>query len=85
MLTIEKPAPACAAQHFELRFAATHAGGHDYAFPCDACGQVDLNALPERQRCDYFFARAMIGHEVARPVVVMLPEVEVPGIRRPSA
>jgi hypothetical protein len=57
---------------FELRFAAAGPGGHDYAFPCDERGQVDLDTLPERQRCDYFFARALVGRDVARPVVVHL-------------
>lgn len=57
---------------FELRFAAADPGGHDYVFPCDARGLVDLDALPERQRSAYFFARALMGRDLARPVVVPL-------------
>jgi len=73
---------ACPACQFELRFAAACPGGHDYAFPCDACGQVDLNTLPERARCDYFFARAMVGHDVVRPVVVTVGAGPVNEIQR---
>jgi hypothetical protein len=72
----------CGGCGFELRFAATCPGGQDYAFPCDACGQVNLDALPERARCDYFFARAMVGRDVARPVVVTVQEPPANGAKR---
>jgi hypothetical protein len=65
----------CAECRFELRFAAACPGGHDYAFPCDELGRVDLDKLPERERTEYFFARALIGRDVARPVVVRLQEI----------
>ncbi len=61
-----------AEQHYELRFAATHPGGHEYAFPCDEGGHVDLNALTEHDKVEYLFARAMVGRDLARPVVVVL-------------
>ena len=67
---------------FELRFAAACPGGHDYAFPCDQHGRVDLDALPERERTEYFFARALIGRDVARPVVVMLEMLAANGGKR---
>jgi hypothetical protein len=63
--------PLCADGRFELRFAATGPGGHDYVFPCDEHGLVDLDVLPERERTEYFFARALIGRDVARPVIVL--------------
>jgi hypothetical protein len=34
-------------------------------FPCDAQGQVPLDALR-----DYLFARAVVGREFARPAIV---------------
>jgi hypothetical protein len=55
---MESSTPLCADGRFELRFAATGPGGHDYVFPCDEHGLVDLDTLPERDRTEYFFARA---------------------------
>ena len=69
--------PLCAGGRFELRFAATGPDGHDYVFPCDEHGLVDLDTLPERDRTEYFFARALMGRDVARPVVVPLAAVGV--------
>ncbi|MBI5259076.1 MAG: hypothetical protein HY855_21405 [Burkholderiales bacterium] len=63
----------CAGCCFMLRFAAASPQGHDYTFPCDERGQVDLDTLPERLRCDYFFARGMVGRALALPVVVPVP------------
>jgi hypothetical protein len=40
-----------------------------YAFPCDALGHVDMDALDERSRNNYLYARAVIGWEVSRPMV----------------
>ena len=39
------------------------------AFPCDAAGRVDLDALGERALNDYLYARAVIGRELTRPVI----------------
>jgi hypothetical protein len=52
----------------ELRFASLFDPGRGVAVPCDASGQVDLDALPERLRSAYFGARAMVGREYAYPV-----------------
>jgi hypothetical protein len=52
---------------FEMRFDPLFSGGHALVFPCDARGQVDLDALPPRARRDYFFARALIGRAFGRP------------------
>ncbi|WP_395703301.1 hypothetical protein [Aquabacterium sp.] len=78
MLTIETVAPLCAEQHYALRFAATQAGGLEYVFPCDEGGHVDLNALTEHDKVEYLFARALVGRDLARPVVVLLPEMAAP-------
>jgi hypothetical protein len=57
-------------QGFELRFQSLFAEGRGLAFPCDAVGQVNLDALSERARCNYFFARSVIGREYAHPAVL---------------
>ena len=55
--------------HYELRFRSLFDPGRGYVFPCDASGQVDLNALSERARNNYFYARSVIGREVLMPSV----------------
>ena len=50
--------------------------GSGYAFPCDGQGHVDLDALSERARNNYLFARAMIGRDTALPCVSELPSAE---------
>jgi hypothetical protein len=54
---------------YELRFQSLFRVGRGYSFPCDASGTVDLDALSERARDNYFFARTAIGSEFAMPVV----------------
>ena len=54
---------------FEVRFQSLLARGRCLAFPCDGMGRVDLDALSERGRCEYLFARAMVDREFARPSV----------------
>jgi hypothetical protein len=58
-----------AAPHFELRFRSLFDQGRAYAFPCDAAGNVDLDALSQRARDNYLFARTVVGREVAMPAV----------------
>lgn len=74
MLTIETAVPLCAGQHYELHFAAAHPGGHAYTFLCDEHGRVDLNALTEHDKVEYLFARALVGRDLVRPVVVRLED-----------
>ncbi len=45
-------------------------GGQALSFPCNAQGCVDMDALSERRRCDYLFARATIGQDYGWPHVV---------------
>lgn len=52
---------------FELRFQSLFDEGRGLAFPCDAGGQVDLDALSERARDNYLRARALIGREFSMP------------------
>jgi hypothetical protein len=54
---------------FELRFDPLAGTGQALVFPCDAKGQVDMNALSSRALRDYLFARALIGREFGRPAV----------------
>ncbi|MGS0755209.1 hypothetical protein ACVBEH_11185 [Roseateles sp. GG27B] len=39
------------------------------AFPCDARGDVLLDALSAKAMENYLFARAVVGHEYASPVI----------------
>ena len=57
------------ASDYVLRFDALSVGSRGLAFPCDAKGRVDLDALSERARHNYFYARTLMGREFAFPVV----------------
>jgi len=61
--------PARPGAAFELRFTSLLDEGRVLAFPCDPAGRVDLDALSERARSNYFYARAVVGREFARPCV----------------
>jgi len=52
-----------------LRFRSLFDPGRAYVFPCDAAGRVDMDALSERARANYLFARAVIGREFTSPDV----------------
>ena len=54
---------------FQLRFQSLFDPGRGFAFPCDEQGHVDLDALSEKARNNYLYARAVIGREVAMPAV----------------
>lgn len=54
---------------FELRFQSLFHDGRALAFPCDAKGQVDMDALTERARHNYLYARTVVGREFATPAV----------------
>lgn len=56
----------------ELRFRSLRQQGAAMVFPCDATGKVDLNALSDRARNDYLFARAVAGRDFAFPVVAAI-------------
>lgn len=60
--------PAAAA--FFLRFRSLFDEGRALSFPCDAEGRVHLDALSERARTNYLYARAVVGREFTAPVVV---------------
>jgi hypothetical protein len=54
---------------YELRFQSLSHAGRGFAFPCDHQGRVDLDQLSERARINYFYARAVVGRELAVPAV----------------
>ena len=54
---------------YELRFQPLSNAGRGFAFPCDASGHVDMNALSSRALNNYLYARAVVGREVYMPAV----------------
>ena len=55
---------------YELRFQSLFNEGRALAFPCDAQGHVDMDALSERARGNYLYARAVVGREYATPSIL---------------
>lgn len=55
---------------YELRFQSLFNEGRALAFPCDAQGRVDMDALSDRARGNYLYARAVVGREYATPSVL---------------
>jgi hypothetical protein len=56
-------------RRFELIFQSLSHAGRAMSFPCDFEGHVDMDALPERARTNYLYARTVIGREFAMPAV----------------
>lgn len=54
---------------YELRFRSLFQPGRALSFDCDSNGRVDLDALSERARCNYLYARTVIGREFFIPEV----------------
>ncbi len=61
--------PAARNTAYELRFKSLFDEGRAYSFPCDASGQVNLDALSDRARTNYLYARAVVGRELSVPAV----------------
>jgi hypothetical protein len=55
---------------YQLRFESLYIQGRALAFPCDDNGRVEIDALSERARDNYFYARAVVGREFYTPIVV---------------
>jgi len=55
---------------YQLRFESLFQQGRGLAFPCDGQGHVQLDDLSERARCNYLYARAVVGREFATPTVL---------------
>lgn len=60
-----------------LHFEPLSAGEAGLDIPCDPSGRVGLDALGEKLRNDYFFARTLIGRLFARPTVRLVPGASV--------
>ena len=54
---------------FVLLFQSLFKEGRGYAFPCDAAGRVDMDALGDKLRNSYFYARSVVGRELSSPAV----------------
>ena len=54
---------------FEVRFDSLFDEARALAFPCDALGRIDLDALPPRARSNYLYARALVGRYYALPKI----------------
>jgi len=65
-----RPAPGTS---YELRFPSLHQVGRAYAFPCDRAGHVDLDAISEKARNNYFYAKSTVGRDFATPHVDAIP------------
>jgi len=63
------PMPLQMPVDFELRFQSLFNEGRALAFPCDAQGHVDMDALSDRARDNYLYARTVVGREFATPAV----------------
>jgi hypothetical protein len=57
-------------QGFVLRFPSLFDDGRGYAFPCDARGDVNLQALSPRARDNYLAARSRVGRDFGQPAVL---------------
>lgn len=56
-------------QGCQIRFDDLFHAGRCLSFPCDAKGRVDIDALSDRARENYLYARAMVGREYSMPAV----------------
>ena len=64
-----KPAGLEAAASYEIRFQSLFQEGRALTFPCDAEGHVQMDALSDRARDNYLYARAVVGREYATPAI----------------
>jgi hypothetical protein len=64
------PAPGLPQGPYLLRFQSLFQQGRALVFPCDENGQVCLDALSDKARENYLYARAVVGREFATPAVV---------------
>jgi hypothetical protein len=64
------------AARYELRFTGLFHASPDFAFPCDAHGNVDFELLSEAARANYLRVRAKVGREFLGPLTcrIRFPE-----------
>src|SRR5213593_3014555 len=68
--------PDVPTEDFQLRFQSLFTGGEAFVIPCNAGGHVVMDALSERARNSYLFARATVGRFYAPPQVIAAPQCE---------
>ena len=56
---------------YALHFESLVVAGRSCAFPCDAAGRVDLDALSDKARANYLYARTVVGREYSIPAVLV--------------
>jgi hypothetical protein len=69
--------PDVPTEDFQLRFQSLFTGGEAFVIPCNAGGHVVMDALSERARNSYLFARATVGRFYAPPQVIAAPQCEL--------
>jgi hypothetical protein len=72
-ICLEAVQPSSKRRCYALRFQSLFNKGRAMEFPCDEQGHVDLDALSERARENYLYARAVIGFEYAQPAITWAP------------
>ena len=65
--TIHAAVPAVSG--YELCFHSLLATERGLSFPCDAAGRVDMDALSDKARDDYLYARTVVGRVFRPPSV----------------
>ena len=73
-LNVVCPVSKAEATHL-LHFEPLTGGDAGLDIPCDPLGRVGLDALGEKLRNDYFFARTLIGRLFAAPTVRRHPSL----------
>ena len=58
-----------AGNDYSLWFESLYDWGRSFAFPCNAQGEVNLDALNNRLRANYLYARALVGRDYSTPVL----------------
>ena len=69
--------PDAPTEDFQLRFRSLFSDGEAFVFPCNASGHVLMDALSERARSSYLFARATVGRLYAPPQVIATTQCEL--------
>ena len=60
------------ASRFEIQFRMLDNADSVIAFPCDACGHVELDALNDARRNAYLYARVVVGRTLSPPAIVAM-------------
>jgi len=64
-----RPSVSYQPARFQLCFQSLSKLGRSLAFPCDAGGHVDMDALSDSDRQRYLYARTVVGREFSLPAV----------------